>query len=260
MDIDPSNAVIIIPSRFASQRLPQKPLVPIAGIPLIQRVYERCSGTRNVRAVVVATDHPEIEALVRSFGGEVVMTSEHCPSGTDRVAEAAAALGLAEDDIVINVQGDEPLITADVIEATIGVLRANPKAPVSTAVSQLSNVDDLTSPNVVKAVLATDGSALYFSRSPIPYLRDAGMNTTSWLEHSTFYKHIGIYGYRLSALTRFVQMPEGILERAERLEQLRFLEAGIPILTALVQYDSVAVDTAEDVRAVELILAERSLQ
>jgi 3-deoxy-manno-octulosonate cytidylyltransferase (CMP-KDO synthetase) len=187
------------------------------------------------------------------------LTSPDCASGTDRIEEAARALGLT-DEIIINVQGDEPLMTGAVIDAVIRVLREKHDAMVATAVSRLRKTEELGSPNVVKAVLSTSGSALYFSRAAIPFHRDLGTaRSGEWLKSASYFKHIGIYGYRLAALKRFVELPEGTLEKIERLEQLRFMEAGIQIQTTLVDYDSVAVDTAEDVRAVELILAERSL-
>lgn len=259
MKSDGPTAIIIIPSRYASVRLPKKPLALIAGVSLVERVYRQCSTCSAATRVVVATDHPEIEAAVRAFGGEVVMTSPDCASGTDRIEEAARALGVT-DEIVINVQGDEPLITPIVIESVIRVLQNDASAQVATAVSVLAKAEDLASPNAVKAVLSADGTALYFSRAAIPFNRDIGATSVlEWTRHTTYYKHIGIYGYRMPALAKFVALGEGNLERTERLEQLRFLEAGISIKTTLVDYDSVAVDTAEDIRTVELILEEKAL-
>jgi 3-deoxy-manno-octulosonate cytidylyltransferase (CMP-KDO synthetase) len=206
----------------------------------------------------VATDHEAIVAAVRAFGGEVVMTSPDCPSGTDRIAEAARTLGLT-NEIIINVQGDEPLIEPDVITAVIEVLRKDPTRQVATAVTSLTKPGDLMSPNVVKAVLAADGAALYFSRSAIPFNRDRAKTPELWTESGVYHKHLGIYGYRMAALERFVALGESMLEQMERLEQLRFLEAGVPIYAAHVDHDSVAVDTKEDIRAVELLIAEKGL-
>lgn len=250
--------VIIIPSRYGSERLPHKPLAMIAGRMLVERVYERCRRTTGVSRVIVATDHDAIADAVRGFGGEVVLTSPDCPSGTDRIAEAARTLGLT-DEIVINVQGDEPLIEPEVIQAVIDVLRRDATRQVATAVTSLTKPGDLLSPSVVKAVLATDGAALYFSRAAIPFYRDHAKNPELWTNSGRYYKHLGIYGYRKPALDRFVALGESSLERIERLEQLRFLEAGIRIYAAHVEHDSVAVDTKEDIRAVELLLVEKGL-
>jgi 3-deoxy-D-manno-octulosonate cytidylyltransferase len=254
-----NDVVIIIPSRYESQRLPKKPLVKIAGKSLVERVFTRCRHVDPRYRVVVATDHVDIKDAVEALGGEVVMTSPDCASGTDRIEEAARLLGL-KDQIVINVQGDEPLIEPSVVQAVIDALCADSAVQVATAVSLLKNTDELLSPNVVKAVLATSGDALYFSRSPIPFNRDHAEAKETWANSHTYYKHIGIYGYRLNALTKFVQLGESGLERVERLEQLRFLEAGIGIRATLVEYDSVAVDTIEDVRSVERIILERGLE
>jgi 3-deoxy-manno-octulosonate cytidylyltransferase (CMP-KDO synthetase) len=248
-------SAIIIPSRYASQRLPRKALHPISGISLVERVYRKCVASGL--DVFVATDHPEIQAHVERFGGNVLMTSPDCPSGTDRVAQAAAMLGDAYD-IVINVQGDEPLIDPNVILATAHAIGSDTMTQCATPITPIRNLHDLTNPNIVKVVLDDEMRALYFSRSTIPYLRDIGSAISeAWIETGIFHKHIGLYAYRQAALKRFVELPESSLERCERLEQLRILQAGLQIKCVLVEYESIAVDTIEDVALVEAALLER---
>ena len=246
--------VIIIPSRYASQRLPQKPLAMIAGKMLVQRVYERCKLASGIDEIYIATDHSAIAEAVEQFGGKVVMTSPDCPSGTDRVAEAAKNLNI-ENAIVINVQGDEPLIDPSVITALANEMKNHPEIPVATPITPLKKAEELTNPNIVFAVKDRNGNALYFSRHPIPFHRDLGFDSVfSWPEQHLYFKHIGVYAYRAGILKQFVALGESPLERAERLEQLRLLEAGIPIRCVEVDYESVAVDTAEDIKRVELLL------
>jgi 3-deoxy-manno-octulosonate cytidylyltransferase (CMP-KDO synthetase) len=250
---------IIIPSRYASQRLPQKALHPIRGKTLIERVYERAAKAIGIDAVYIATDHEEIAGHVREFGAGVIMTDPALPSGTDRVAAAANTLG-PEFDVIINVQGDEPLVSPEVIEALARTMRSTTSVVVATPIKEITNAADLTNPNVVKVVLNTWGNALYFSRSCIPYLRDYALATPSeLLTHHRFWKHIGLYAYRRPALEQFSALQESSLERAERLEQLRLLEAGIAIRCVEVEYESVAVDTIHDVYSVEAILEREGL-
>lgn len=237
--------IVIIPARYASTRLPAKPLAMIAGMTMIERVYRQANRAVGVDAVYVATDHPAIAAEVERFGGQAIMTSPDCPSGTDRVFEVAEKLGLT-DATVINVQGDEPLIDPKVITALARVMQEDPTIQVATPISPLTREEELTNPNVVTVVRNAKGDALYFSRTAIPYHRDTP--TTS------YFKHIGVYAYRMDALRRFVELGESHLERTERLEQLRILEAGIPIRCVEVNYESVAVDSAEDILKVEQAL------
>jgi 3-deoxy-manno-octulosonate cytidylyltransferase (CMP-KDO synthetase) len=250
---------IIIPSRHASQRLPRKALHEIRGKTLIERVYERSAKAIGIDAIYIATDHEDIANHVRDFGAGVIMTDPALPSGTDRVAAAASTLG-AEFDIIINVQGDEPLISPDVIEALVRTMRSSASVQVATPINEITNPADLENPNVVKVVLNTWGNALYFSRACIPYLRDHALATPSeLLNHHRFWKHIGLYAYRRSALEQFSALRESSLERAERLEQLRLVEAGIAIRCVEVEYESVAVDTIHDVYTVEAILEREGL-
>jgi 3-deoxy-manno-octulosonate cytidylyltransferase (CMP-KDO synthetase) len=252
--------IIIIPSRYASQRLPAKPLAMIHGMTMIERVYRQCQKASGVDAIYVATDHPEIVQEVERFGGQSILTSPDCPSGTDRVAEAAAMLNLDKDSIVINVQGDEPLMDPAVITALASQMREHPEIMVATPVTPLQRTEDLTNPNIVFAAKNKNSDALYFSRHPIPFLRELGtVAVLSWPAQHLYFKHIGVYAYRAEVLKQFVALGESALERAERLEQLRLLEAGIPIRCVEVQYESVAVDTIHDVWRVELLIEERGL-
>jgi len=248
-------SAIIIPSRFASQRLPAKALYKIAGRTLIERVYQKCFASGL--DVYVATDHASIESHVLGFGGKVLMTSPDCRSGTDRVAAAAAMLD-GKYDFVINVQGDEPLIDPGVILAIARTMEANTDLDTATPIARIRNLHDLKNPNIVKVVMDDDMDALYFSRSTIPYMRDRGPEISeAWLSDGIFYKHIGLYAYRPHVLKIFVSLKESSLERAERLEQLRLLQAGIHMRCVLVEYESIAVDTIEDVALVEQALKNR---
>jgi 3-deoxy-manno-octulosonate cytidylyltransferase (CMP-KDO synthetase) len=241
----------IIPARYASTRFPAKALAPIAGKPLVQHVVERCKQASSLAEVVVATDDERIASICRSFCA-VEMTRPAHPSGTDRIAEAAAR---RHCDAVINIQGDEPLIDPRVIDAVADLLRDN---EMSTAAAPLKKVEEYDNPNVNKVVVSAAGRALYFSRRTIPYVRDAATRSIEeQLAAFPFLKHLGIYGYRRETLLRLVQLPVSSLESAEKLEQLRALENGIQIAVARVEYDSVGVDVPEDVRRVEEILRSR---
>ena len=223
---------------------------------MIERVYRQCKKASGVDFVYVTTDHPKIADEVNRFGGGVIMTSPDCPSGTDRVAAAATLLDLDNDSIVINVQGDEPLIDPAVITALVNEMKNDPNVQVATPISPLKHAEDLTNPNVVFTVKNKNGDALYFSRHPIPYLRELGSHAAlSWPELHLYFKHIGVYAYRAEVLKQFVKLGESSLERGERLEQLRLLENGIPIRCVEVEYESVAVDTAGDIKKVESILS-----
>jgi len=230
----------IIPARYASTRFPGKPLVNIDGKPMIQRVYEQALKS-DLDAVVVATDDDRIAKAVRDFGGHVVMTSEHHPSGTDRCAEA---LKLFEGNwtAVVNIQGDEPYIQPSQINAVASLLKNG--APIATLVKKIDSTEELTNINSPKVVLSNTGNALYFSRRPIPFQK--GVDINEWLNHGTYYKHIGIYGYQAAILPELTQLKQGVLEMAESLEQLRWLENGYTIKTAETKENTVAIDTPED--------------
>jgi 3-deoxy-manno-octulosonate cytidylyltransferase (CMP-KDO synthetase) len=247
---DPSMRIIgIIPARYASTRFPGKPLVPIAGKPLVQHVVERCRQARAIAEVIVATDDSKIREVAKEFC-RVEMTAAEHPSGTDRIAEVAAR---CDCDAAINIQGDEPLIDPAVIDAVAGALAG---AEMSTAATPLKKAEEYDNPNVVKVVVSAAGRALYFSRRTIPYLRDAAIRSvTEQLAAFPFLKHLGIYGYRRETLLRLVKLPVSPLEAAEKLEQLRALENGIPIAVVRVDHNSVGVDVPADVARVERLLA-----
>ena len=241
----------IIPARYASTRFPGKPLVPIAGKTLVQHVVERCQQAKAIAEVIIATDDARIRDVAEQFC-RVEMTAAAHPSGTDRVAEVAAR---CECDAAVNIQGDEPLIEPAVIDAVAGALAT---AEMSTAATPIRKLEEYENPNVVKVVVSAAGRALYFSRRTIPYLRDAASRSvTEQLAAFPFLKHLGIYGYRRETLLRLVKFPVSPLEAAEKLEQLRALENGIPIAVVKVDHDSVGVDVPGDVERVERLLAGR---
>jgi len=238
----------IIPARYASTRFPGKPLKLIADKPLIQHVVEQCKKAESLSEVIVATDDARIRDVAQKFC-RVEMTREDHPSGSDRIAEVAAR---CDCDAVVNIQGDEPLIDPAVID---GVAAALKDCKMSTAATSIKDPADYDNSNVVKVVVNAAGHALYFSRRTIPYLRDAASRSVSeQLAAFPFLKHLGIYGYRRETLLQLVKFPVSPLEAAERLEQLRALENGIQIAVVKVDYDSVGVDTPEDVERVERLL------
>ena len=242
------DVLAVIPSRFAARRFPGKPLALIAGKSLVQRVWEAAQGAKRVTRVVVATDSDKIARAVRGFGGEAVMTSPRCPSGTDRVAQVARA---SRAGIVVNIQGDEPLLTPATIDQVVEALQEDSSAVMSTAVRKPENNREWKDPNAVKAVLDRLNYALYFSRAPIPSpARTPGINSVPrWI-------HIGLYAFRRAFLFRFAALPPSPLEQAERLEQLRVLEHGCSIKVAIVSQKTCAVDRPEDVRKVERMLSK----
>jgi 3-deoxy-manno-octulosonate cytidylyltransferase (CMP-KDO synthetase) len=246
MDTDRS-IIAVIPARYASQRLPGKPLMELNGRTMIQRVYEQVRQARLVDTVIVATDDERIAKSVTELRGHVVMTDPELPSGSDRVAAAVAGV---EADIVVNVQGDEPLIPPAMIDETIQGLLETPEADVATPARLITEVREINDPNCVKVVADRRGRALYFSRSPIPYLRDR----EQWPEAFSFLKHFGLYAYRRPVLEQFVRWEKTPLESAERLEQLRLLENGVWIQIIRTTYESIAVDTAADAERVRKIL------
>jgi 3-deoxy-manno-octulosonate cytidylyltransferase (CMP-KDO synthetase) len=223
---------VVIPARFASTRLPGKALLPIAGKTMLQWVYERACAA-GAREVLIATDDQRIESAARGFGAGVVMTATSHASGTDRIAEVARSRGWAAQDVVVNVQGDEPLIPAAVIGQVAQLLAAHPEADMATLATALDSLDELLDPNVVKVVTDAQGLALYFSRAPIPWNRDgAPAGLASQTEFAGARRHRGIYAYRVAALLRLAQMPPGVLEQREKLEQLRAIENGLRIYVA----------------------------
>lgn len=242
----------VIPARYASTRLPAKPLADLLGRPMVLRVVDRVRQAKSVDRVVVATDDERIASVVRSDGTEAVMTSPDILSGSDRVAAVAEQV---PGDIFVNIQGDEPLIAPEMIDEAVAVVRDHPDVSMGTLIRTLEDPSDVNNPSVVKVVVATDGDALYFSRSPIPHVRDAS-DTKRWLTTGVLYKHIGIYVFRREFLRIFTTLPEGRLERVEKLEQLRVLEAGHRIRTAVTKYDSIPIDTPEDVTRVVTLLKQ----
>ena len=248
--------VAIIPARFGSTRLPGKPLSQINGKPMVQHVWERARGAQAVDRVMVATDDERIADVVRGFGGEVVMTSRAHATGTDRLAEAAAG---TDAEIVVNVQGDEPMLDASFIDAMVAPLRVESDLPMSTVSLPLTDVEEMLSPVVVKVVSDAHGNALYFSRSPIPYVRDAvdmPAAAAQAVSRRLARKHVGLYAYRREALLRFASLPPAPLEQAESLEQLRAMHHGMKIRVVPMEGQSgVAVDTPQDLERVRAIMA-----
>lgn len=239
----------IIPARYASTRLPGKPLVHIGGKPMIQRVYEQAQQCDAIDQLIVATDDARIVEAVRAFGGEVELTREDHPSGTDRIAEVAGRHPTY--DIVVNIQGDEPFIDPQVLQQLIAVFNV-PDVDIATLVRPLTDIAALDNPNMVKAVIGQGNRALYFSRSPVPYLRD--VPRTQWLDQEVHFQHLGVYAYRTKILATLTNLPKSGLEQAESLEQLRWLEAGYQIAVSRTTHVSVGVDTPEDITRAEAYL------
>ena len=242
--------VCIIPSRYESTRFPGKPLADLCGKPMIQHVYERVLRAKTVSFAAVATDDERIFAAVRAFGGRAVMTSSRHRSGTDRIAEAVESMGLQDDDIVVNIQGDQPLFEPVQVDEVVGPLLADASIPMSTLIYRIVRDEEITHPNAVRVVFDHDHFALYFSRATIPFVRDPG-------NKANYFKHHGIYAYRRDFLRTFTALPEGILERLEALEQLRALEHGYRIKVVVTPHDSVEVDTPEELERVRRLI-ERS--
>jgi 3-deoxy-manno-octulosonate cytidylyltransferase (CMP-KDO synthetase) len=247
------NVIGVIPARYASQRLPAKPLVDLLGKTMIQRVYEQVKKAALLDRVLVATDDERIANVVRGFGGEVVLTSPAIKSGSDRVAAVADRI---EGDIFVNVQGDEPLIDPQMVDHAVKLLLADPSVPMGTLAKQIHLSEELFNPSIVKVVFNRKMEALYFSRAAIPFVRDQN-NAAQWLENHTFFKHVGLYVYRRDFLAAYTRLPEGVLEWAERLEQLRVLENGYRIKVGLTEYESVPIDTKEDVARVIALLQSK---
>ncbi len=233
----------IIPARYGSTRLPGKILADIAGKTMIQRVYERARQSGSLDRLVVATDDERIFRRVAEFGGEAVYTSAHHPSGTDRAAEAAQTLGAGETDLIVNIQGDQPLFEPGMVDEIVTPFRGDPDLRMGVLVYPILNQEELVNPSVVKVVMDKQGFALYFSRSPMPYVIPLAPTPR-------YLNHIGPYAYRTGFLLAFTRMERGELERAESLEQLRALENGYRIKAVQTRYDSQEVDTPEDLERV----------
>ncbi len=238
--------IVVIPARYGSTRLPGKPLVSLAGRPMIQRVYERAKSALRVDQVIVATDDERIVKAVESFGGQARMTRPDHRTGTERVAEVAAYV---EGDIFVNVQGDEPLLDPAAVDIAVSSLLEEPAAAVATVATPIRTPADIMDPNAVKVVLDFDGNALYFSRAPIPWVRDTASKIQ--VRHM---KHLGLYAFQRDALREYPTLPQGELERVEQLEQLRWMENGWKIRVAEVEHDAVSVDVLADVARVEKLL------
>ena len=239
----------IIPARYHSNRFEGKPLADIFGKPMIQHVYEKAVASPMLSRVAVATDDERIADCVYGFGGEAVMTSAEHASGTDRLAEAATIMDIPEQDVVVNIQGDQPLFPVEVVEQVAVPLLLDPSLTMSTLIYKIVREEEIDDPNHVKTVFDRNGKALYFSRAPIPFQRDPERPPPP-----TYYKHLGFYAYRKGFLLTFVSLPEGEWERFEKLEQLRALEYGYDIKVVLTEYDSIEVDTPKDLQRVEEIL------
>lgn len=246
--------IAIIPARYASTRFPGKPLALISGKPMVQHVYERCKEL--LEHVYIATDDERIAQVVNTFGGSYILTNANHPSGTDRVAEAARIIGETIDfDVVINVQGDEPFLNGTQIEQLIHCFD-NPQTDIATLVTPIHSTSILTDSNKVKAAVATNGRALYFSRSPIPFIRDLKME--EWLEKQAHFLHLGLYAYRAQVLQEITQLQPSPLENFEKLEQLRWLENGYIIQTAATNHENFGVDTPEDLKQLNEMLSNSS--
>lgn len=238
----------IIPARFASSRFPGKPLAPILGRPMLWHVHARASRCPELTQVVLATEDARIAQACADLGIPAVMTSDRHESGTDRVLEAATLLGVPDEAVVVNIQGDEPALEPAMLSALVAPF-ADPSVRVATLAKEIT-AERAASPNQVKVAIAKDGRALYFSRAPIPFPRDDAQ--------ATYFGHIGLYAFRMETLRRFAELGPSPLEDREKLEQLRLLEAGIPIHVVLTEHDSCGVDSPEDVQRAERMLTEKT--
>jgi len=253
----PETVIALIPARYGSTRFPGKSLAMIKGKPMIQRVYERARQSRLIARVLVATDDERILRTVTAFGGEAIMTSRDHTTGTDRIAEVAGKLDCS---LVVNVQGDEPLIHPEMIDQAITPLVGDPSIPMSTVCKRIENREEAFDPNVVKVVFDSKGFALYFSRAPIPWDRDRWTGKDPFRDFPLsplLYKHIGLYVYRRDFLLQYSKMPQTVLETTEKLEQLRALEAGYRIKTVVTKHESFGVDIPEDLGRIMQRLEER---
>ncbi|MBD3897433.1 3-deoxy-manno-octulosonate cytidylyltransferase [Halomonas sp. ML-15] len=252
-----SDFVVVVPARYASSRLPGKPLLDLAGEPMVVRVWRQALASAATR-VVVATDDQRIAEAITTVGGEALMTRDDHPSGTDRLAEVAEQLGLDEADIVVNVQGDEPLLPASLIDQVAARLADDDEASIATLAEPIGDVETLFNPNVVKVVRDFRGCALYFSRAPVPWDRAAFATRPGLLHSDSWLRHIGLYAYRVGFLNAYRQWAPAPLEQLEQLEQLRALQHGHRIQVALAcDHHPAGVDTVEDLARVRQWLAEQ---
>lgn len=238
---------IIIPARYGSSRLEGKPLIEVNGKPIIQWVYEKAQASKLADMIIVATDDERIFNAVKAFGGEVEMTSADHKCGSDRIREVVERH--PEISYIVNLQGDEPLIKPDSIDAVARNVQEDEKADISTLIRVLKTEEEINNPNLVKCVIDNNGFALYFSRSKIPYERNTGV--------ATFYGHLGIYGYKREALLKMTSLPQTPLEKTESLEQLRALENGMKIKTSVVDFVPVGIDTLEDLEKFKQIVSSK---
>lgn len=246
-------SVCIIPARFASSRLPGKPIALIANKPMIQWVYEQAVKADMIDRVIVATDHEKIKEVVELFGGEVFLTDPNLSSGTDRVAKAVLNINT---DVVLNLQGDEPFVEPELLDKLV-LIFSDPDIYMATPIRKIKSNEELNDPNSVKVVKDMNNYAMIFTRSTIPFLRE--YNSGEWVDKFSYYKHIGIYAYRKSFLNKLTTLPESPLEKAEKLEQLRVLENGYKIYTIETEYESVSVDTPEDLKKVNQLVIKNKI-
>ncbi len=239
--------IVLIPSRWGSSRFEGKPLARISGKPMVQRVFEQSKKAVGIHTIAVVTDDVRIADAVREFGGTALMTRPENRSGTDRVAEASEQLQASPEDIIVNIQGDQPLLHPEGIQEVVAPLKADPSLGMSTLAFRIVNPREITDPKDVKVVFDQRGNALYFSRATIPFPRDPDTIRDT-------YKHLGIYAYRKWFLDTFRDLPTGVLEEVEKLEQLRAMEHGWPIRVVVSAYDSPEVDIPEDIHRIEAML------
>jgi 3-deoxy-manno-octulosonate cytidylyltransferase (CMP-KDO synthetase) len=258
----PRKILGVIPARLASSRFPRKVLAPLASKPMLQHVWERASKARYLTSILIATDDEQIYEVARNFGARVRMTRSDHASGTDRAAEIAS---VENCDMVVNIQGDEPLIDPDAIDAAILPMAHDSEIQMATLKKRIADPSEITNPNVVKVITDLNGDAIYFSRLPIPYHRDASREAASSLAPgprppAPFFKHIGLYLYQRDFLLAYPTLPVGPLEQAERLEQLRALENGLKIRVVETDYESLGVDTPEDLERVATLFAMQTVE
>lgn len=244
-----SKIYIIIPARYASTRFPGKPLAVLLGKPMIQWVYEAAMKVKEIESVYVATDSMEIEKIVKNFGGKCIITSNKPQSGTERIVECVNLLDLADEDIVLNIQGDEPLIKAEMINELKETMKDG--SAMGTLKEEITDSAEIENPNVVKVITDINNEAIYFSRSPIPYKRNDN-------EKLKYYRHVGVYGYTVGFLKKYSKMQKTSLEEVEGLEQLRVLENGYKIRVFETKYHSLGVDTPEQLQIVQQILLQKN--
>jgi 3-deoxy-manno-octulosonate cytidylyltransferase (CMP-KDO synthetase) len=249
----------IIPARYASTRFPGKPLVQINGLSMIRRVYEQAAKAESLAAVIVATDDTRIYDHVRDFGGNVMMTSAHHSSGTDRCGEVVnllkQQLSAVPYDVVVNIQGDEPFIKPSQIN-DLAACFTDPQVDIATMATKITDKKLIFDSNAVKLVVGVDARALYFSRNPIPFLRNYPQD--EWIQQHDFLKHLGIYAYRTNVLDEIIHLPVSVLEKAESLEQLRWIEHGYKIKVVLTEFENIAIDTPNDLAKLEINLLRES--